>query len=886
MNLSRFAAVFSLFLVLDTAIAIAQPKLPPPPLPPAGPKGSPIITPSASGKLPESARMRLGTDLFRDPNYISAASLSPDGKLLAICGGSTIVRFLDVATGKEDHRITIREPINTQQLFWTKDGKQLVTRGYQGINVWDAKDGKLIKQAQSPNRDGRDGAIHMSDDGKFVAIGNQYDNGVVKIVDLTTGTFTTTVKPIQNSTVNGALSPKGELVATWGMHYNRGNGKPEDEALVPRTIQLWDTKEGKEKLSLVSDIFQIMCVRFSPDGAKVAASGNGVIQMWDVASGKLERRFAGRTGQGVHLLFSPDGKFLAAAGQDGCVQVWDTASGKRAGICDGIANNVNSQGLLYRPDGQLMAWAVNVNAIDIWEVPSGKRLTPTGGHTAAVNSIQFSPDNRTLISCGNDGRMLKWDLATGKELEPFELKESEAKKKMYGYPRGYMGPSHFSPNGKYLVASGSNGSGAAVWDVESGLELFAMTSAGGYVDRSGIIAFSPDSSKLMAMNRYYGQNQNFPIPVWDMETGLPLPSLKGLRSEQFSSAAFSTDGSILTACSYYYPPNGNQIAEACSWDLNTGKILSRVQLPNMQFQVVQFLDHRLFVPFCAYSNNQKQKIYDAVTGGEVRTLEGSENYNGAMAVALSPDRRLMAFGAQSNRYSPDGRMLPSKIIVWEVASGSIRQELSGVEGTITALAFSRDGKTLASGGSDTTITLWDMSPKPEKIDALKPGDLDEMWRSLDGLNAKKADETMRKLIARPTESIPFLKEQLKPAVGMKADAAQIAKLIGDLDSGRYVVREGAMRDLERLGGHARDAVQQALKKPGLTPEMRERLEKLTDKINKPDTGAEWIKPLRGVEVLERIGSPEAIEHLKQLAAGGDAPPTRVAKEALLRLGAK
>jgi hypothetical protein len=95
-----------------------------------------------------------------------------------------------------------------------------------------------------------------------------------------------------------------------------------------------------------------------------------------------------------------------------------------------------------------------------------------------------------------------------------------------------------------------------------------------------------------------------------------------------------------------------------------------------------------------------------------------------------------------------------------------------------------------------------------------------------------------------------------------------------------------MRDLERLGGLAREAVHEAIKKPGLTPEVRERLEKLTDKVNKPDTGAEWIRPLRGVELLERIANDEALTHLRTLAAGGDSPPTRAAKEALGRLGMK
>jgi hypothetical protein len=392
------------------------------------------------------------------------------------------------------------------------------------------------------------------------------------------------------------------------------------------------------------------------------------------------------------------------------------------------------------------------------------------------------------------------------------------------------------------------------------------------------------------MNRYNGREQAMPIPIWDMETGLPTPALKGQKGD-FTCAGFSNDGNILVTCAYNYPPNGGQVAEAWAWDLTTGRTLSKLQLPNNQFHAIQFLDHRLFVAFHQNHNNQPFKVYDAVTGGEVRPLEGSfVNQSPSHAVALSPDRRLLAYGVQPGyqSYTRDGRMISPqpRILIWEVASGSVRHELSGFEGTVTALAFSRDGTTLATGCSDTTILLWDLAGKPEKVDALKPAELDEAWKALEATDAKKAEQVLRRLAARPGEAMPFLKEQLKPVPGVKPDPAKIAKMIADLDSPRYAVREAAMRDLERLGGIAREPVQEALKKPGLTPEVRERLEKLTDRVNKPDTGTEWIRPLRGVELLERIGTPEAIAQLKDLAEGGDAPPTRFAKEALGRFGVK
>jgi tetratricopeptide (TPR) repeat protein len=228
----------------------------------------------------------------------------------------------------------------------------------------------------------------------------------------------------------------------------------------------------------------------------------------------------------------------------------------------------------------------------------------------------------------------------------------------------------------------------------------------------------------------------------------------------------------------------------------------------------------------------------------------------------------------------------AKVVVWEVATGSIRHEFAAGDGSITALAFSRDGRALAAGCSDTTILLWDLAPKADRTESLAAGDLDGLWKTLEGTDAKKAEEALRTLAARPAEAVPFLNEQLKPVPVATTDAAKMQKMIADLDSPRYAVREAAMRDLERLGHLAREPVQEALKKTSITPEVRERLEKLSDAVNKPDTGAEWVRPLRAVEALERIGTPDAVAHLKELAAGGDAPPTRVAKEALGRLGVK
>src|SRR5262249_55496837 len=132
----------------------------------------------------------------------------------------------------------------------------------------------------------------------------------------------------------------------------------------------------------------------------------------------------------------------------------------------------------------------------------------------------------------------------------------------------------------------------------------------------------------------------------------------------------------------------------------------------------------------------------------------------------------------------------------------------------------------------------------------------------------------------PTQTVPFLKEHLRPAEA--PEARRLSRLLSDLDSERFEVREKATQDLEALGELVESAIRQTLEgQPSL--EVRRRAEALLQRLEGPVTSPESLRLLRAVEVLEHCGTPDARRLLAALAEGAACRPTREAKAALARL---
>jgi hypothetical protein len=244
------------------------------------------------------------------------------------------------------------------------------------------------------------------------------------------------------------------------------------------------------------------------------------------------------------------------------------------------------------------------------------------------------------------------------------------------------------------------------------------------------------------------------------------------------------------------------------------------------------------------------------------------------ALALSPDRRFLAFTeAQRGR----------TVRLVEIASGTERGQLSGHAGAVADVAFSPDGRWLATGSTDTTVLVWDLNrplqPGTFKVRLGEP-ELAAHWKALLQPDAKKADTAIWALVRAPKDSLPYLKKHLRPAP--RPEAATVRRLLGELDNDRFVVRAKAEAELERLGVLVLAELELALKQCNALEKQR-RLEGLVRKARKaaePFRSAEQVRDWRALEVLERIGTIEARQLVRELAAGAPAAPLSTAAEAV------
>jgi WD40 repeat protein len=412
----------------------------------------------------------------------------------------------------------------------------------------------------------------------------------------------------------------------------------------------------------------------------------------------------GHSDQVTYVAFSADGQTLVTAGADKTARLWDVQQGELRAIIP--LTQWNPLAAALSRDGRTFA-VTGWNGVQLWDVKSG-HLQATLAGMGSYGFLAISPDGKTLAGAGVGSRVEKGRSIPVGQAELWDVASGRRKALLKGL-EGNFTAAAFSPDGQILATGGFAGrmkevttiaderewkGEARLWDARTGQLKATLT---GSQKAVWTLAFSPDGRTLAT------GSDDHTIAVWDVASRRLQRMLPG-DGGGVRELAFSPDGQVLAAA-------GETVR---LWDVKSGQlkgVLAQSKAPlafSPDSRMVATGSQNQAARFCLWDarNGQLKTILPgtgapasgvAGTGTKAEPLDDSDRWReGVRALAFSPDGKMLATGSNDKAAR-----------LWDVASGQMVRALHGHSGELWSHVFSSDGKLLATSSRDRALRLWD-----------------------------------------------------------------------------------------------------------------------------------------------------------------------------------
>lgn len=682
----------------------------------------PPPVPSDSGSLPEGAKARLGTSMW------GGISLTPDGSLLIIVSsvGLQAYRATDFS------RLWSYVVPQGDQASLSTDASLLATTNEKEITLYHTGSFESVwsvpqepAQSQAPGYDDPN-TVAFAPNGRLLASTSAGEK-ILEWKYLSTFSCHITLRQVDTGEPVHLLkdtgcqlvwSPDGTMLAAyweggldiWNVATGEMLQSNQDEFLGwslqghlygvtrsafpdPAQHLIIDGSSGKTLFDLGSDEDFLM---WSLTGNRIASRHpyDGADKIFDVHSGTLIDSVA--VSENTLVAWSSDDRLVElSVTTDGILGLTDTQSGEilTPPFPSLRAESRNGAWILTSPDSKTLYTNVYSSflgnahhALVAWDMQTGRPLQRIQW-VGSITDLSFSPDGTLLAVGDQQGAIILWNVMTGKA-----IRQLRGDNKL---PDSMISIA-WSPNGQWLAATGYSPSLADsaetrlwVWDVLTGHVIYEHPQG---EDNLGGIAWSPDSTRLAVAAGVEGQAWLMDTSTWEQ-----VDSIASAEYNQVTDVAWSPDGQHLAIVFVYGPLKIADVATGSTVLSATGGASRRNSLSN----ILSWSPDGTQLAALGYTsvevwNVQKQSYHDFVFSDEPGDL--------MRTVVWAPAAVKGYIGR-----APIATICGSQLVIWDPATDKILLNIPhGHAGGVDALAWSPDGKLLASGSWDGTVILWDV----------------------------------------------------------------------------------------------------------------------------------------------------------------------------------